>query len=92
MFKRFVEVHQANRGHHIPGWVIVDNPMPGDVAAIPRDGTGHVGFYIEDRVGSDVMAANEFSVGWSRSHFYNEHSNFMAGANDDTVYRRYVGK
>jgi hypothetical protein len=78
----------ANPNHKIPGWVIVDNPMPGDVAAIPRNGTGHVGIYISDRWGSDVMAANKAGVGWSASHLRNDWSHLAAG---DTVYRRYVG-
>jgi len=85
----------ANRSHPIDGWKIVDSPMPGDVAAIPRSGgSGHVGIYIEDRgyFNSSVMAANKMSVGWSGSHLRNNYVNSWAGANGDTVYRRYVGK
>lgn len=84
----------ANKNHHIPGWEIVDTPMPGDVAAIPRSGgSGHVGIYVEDRgyFRSSVMAANEMGVGWSGSHLRNNYVNSWAGANGDTVYRRYVG-
>lgn len=75
----------------IPGWEIVDSPMPGDVAAIPRTGTGHVGIYIRDRWGSDVMAANEAGVSWSGSHLRNNWSHSAARSTGDTVYRRYVG-
>ncbi len=85
----------ANRNYDIPGWAIVDNPMPGDVAAIPRSGgSGHVGIYIEDRgyFNSSVMAANKDGVGWSGSHLRNNYFNSWAGANDDTTYRRYVGR
>jgi hypothetical protein len=84
----------ANKNHNIPGWEIVDSPLPGDVAAIPRSGgSGHVGIYVEDRgyFNSSVMAANEMGVGWSGSHLRNNYFNSWAGANNDTVYRRYVG-
>ena len=77
----------GNKKHHIKGWKIVDTPMLGDVAAIPRsNGSGHVGIYIDDRgwFRSSVMAANEHSVDWSRSHYWSE-------VKSTTVYRRYVG-
>ncbi len=81
----------ATPDHKIPGWVIVDSPMPGDVAAIPRSGTGHVGIYIRGRWGSDVMAANKEGVGWSGSHLRNDWSHSAARSTGETVYRRYVG-
>ena len=82
----------ANRNYEIPGWEIVDSPLPGDVAAIPRSGSpGHVGIYIRDRWGSDVMAANRGGVGWSKSHFYNDYFRSLSHSAGKTVYRRYVG-
>jgi RHS repeat-associated protein len=81
----------ANPDYSIPGWEIVDDPMPGDIAAIPRAGTGHVGVYVEDRWGSDVMAANRDGVDWSSSHLRNDYLNSLANSTGDTVYRRYVG-
>jgi len=84
----------ANPNYEVPGWIIVNDPMPGDVGAIPRSGTGHVGIYIEDRgrLRSNVMAANRDGVGWSGSHMRNDWFNSWANATGDTVYRRYVGQ
>jgi cell wall-associated NlpC family hydrolase len=82
----------ANPDLRIPGWEVVSDPLPGDVAAIPRSGdSGHVGIYIGDNWGSDVMAANRNGVGWSASHHRNEWFNWAANASGDTVYRRWVG-
>ena len=81
----------AQKTTKIPGWIVVDKPMPGDIAAIPRKGTGHVGVYIRNQWGSDVMAANKDGVSWSQSHLSNDWLNSAANATGNTVYRRYVG-
>ena len=79
----------ANREVDMPGWIVVDKPEPGDVAAIPRaSGSGHVGFYMSPGI---VIAANRNGVGLSSSHFWNNVWSRLAGASGDTVYRRYVG-
>lgn len=83
----------ANPNYKIPGWELVVNPLPGDVAAIPRaGGSGHVGIYMGDKWGADIIAANRNGVGWSRSHFYNDYARSLAGASGPAVYRRYVGQ
>jgi len=82
----------GNSKARILGWDVVSVPMPGDIAAIPRsEGSGHVGIYIDNNWGSDVMAANETGVGWSPSHHRNEWFNWAANASGNTVYRRWVG-
>ena len=52
----------ANKNHNIPGWEIVETPLLGDVAAIPRSGgSGHVGIYVEDR---SYFNSSKRSGGW----------------------------
>jgi len=83
----------GNPNVRIPRWEVVIDPMPRDIAAFTRSqGSGHVGIYISDNWGDDVMAANSGGVGWSPTHHRNEWSNWAAGASRDTVYRRWVGE
>ena len=78
------------------------NPMPGDIAALPRIGnSGHVGIFLgRDGAGSDmVMAANSDGVAMSVTHGLNTGVAAMINAaallryppSGPTVYRRYVG-
>ncbi|MBI2253468.1 MAG: hypothetical protein HYU58_02490 [Proteobacteria bacterium] len=87
----------ANRSYKIPGWVIVTDPQPGDVAAMPREGkSGHVGIYVGDdwiAFGVDVVGAGSDEVEYSTTARMGSRGlGFMRGLSGDIVYRRYVGK
>lgn len=70
----------------IPGWVIVKDPQPGDVAAMRinyTDATGHVG--IVTGPGTTVSASSETDT------VVENDWGFRPGQKDAVVFRRYVG-
>lgn len=76
----------ADPSASIPGFKVVQNPMSGDIAAMPNpNGPGHVGVY----VGSDgpsnprVMAANQYGFSISGSHYHH--------GSRPIIYRRWYG-
>jgi RHS repeat-associated protein len=89
--KEFMNANGWASKYEMKGWVIVDTPEPGDIAAVPRSGrSGHVGVYIGN---GKVIAANEYSVGVSSTHAANDgwFGHWRTNSSGDTVYRRYVG-
>ncbi len=71
---------------NIPGWEIVDSPLPGDIAGQVRnysDATGHVGIVVD---GGIISARN---AGVSFDYFDQV---FPAKYTKPVIYRRYVGE